>query len=81
MDRPKNDICDCCICEIFKGLKPGEIISFVVQNSDQYFEDEEFTFVSFNPKNCCVTLNRFEVNNPVIVDCKKVVGVKIVQNG
>ncbi len=81
MDKSKtNDKCNNCICKLFEDIKPGAVIYFAVRNSDVYFEEEVFTFISFNPKSCCVTFIRSEVNNLVIVDCTKISGVKIVQS-
>lgn len=78
MKRDKS--CDTSICKFLKGLEAGTIIQFAIDNTDEFFENERFTFLCFDAKNCCVTLERIQENNIVYVDCRAIVGVQVERN-
>jgi hypothetical protein len=60
------------------NLELGTIIQFAVDNTNEFFENGRFTFLCFNPKNCCITLERIQgENNIIFVDCKAIVGVQV----
>ncbi|WLD94974.1 hypothetical protein [Alkalihalobacillus sp. AL-G] len=74
------DDCNSCICKLLSGLDVGTTIRFAIDNTDEFFELEDFTFLCFEHKNCCVTLQRPQEDTIVVVDCTKIAGVKIFQD-
>ncbi|MGP4078611.1 hypothetical protein ACTWQL_01760 [Pseudalkalibacillus sp. R45] len=69
--------CNGCFCELFSKLRKGTIVQLAVgPNFIEPGDEEEFQFISFDEKTCCVTLRDTD-NNVVIFNCERLVAVEI----
>ncbi|MCF6409886.1 hypothetical protein [Pseudalkalibacillus salsuginis] len=78
--RKDFDECNSCICKLFRKLDSGTTIQFAIDDTDEFFENEDFTFICLDEKKCCITLNRPQEDSIVFVDCTRIAGVKIIEN-
>ncbi|WLD94973.1 hypothetical protein [Alkalihalobacillus sp. AL-G] len=75
-DRRK---CEGCVCEQFKMIDIGTVVQITL-GDDEFFEDQDYTFLCLDPHDCCVTLIDTSDNNVFIVDCERIRGVKFINN-
>ncbi|WP_221567937.1 hypothetical protein [Alkalihalobacillus sp. TS-13] len=72
--------CNSCICKLFRKLETGTTIQIAIDNTDEFFENEDFVFVCLDEKKCCITTRRPQEDSIVFFDCTQIAGVKIFQN-
>ncbi|WP_408009813.1 hypothetical protein ACJROX_05805 [Pseudalkalibacillus sp. A8] len=71
--------CKGCVCDQFKKLRVGDVIQITL-GDDEFFEDQDYIFTCFDHKDCCVTLIDASDDNPFIVDCQRIRGIKFITN-
>ncbi len=74
-----NKDCKGCVCNQFKKLKVGDVIQ-ITFGDDEFFEDQDYIFTCLDDKDCCVTLIDPTDDNPFIVDCERIKGIKFITN-
>ncbi|WP_408009815.1 hypothetical protein ACJROX_05815 [Pseudalkalibacillus sp. A8] len=73
----KESKCKSCLCDLLRDLEKGTLIRLAFL--EDFFEaDQEYRFVCFDEKTCCVTLIDPTDNNAFVLDCNELVAFEIV---